>query len=123
MSASSGQRRPPLPPYVSIFDSGSMPLEVLAAHLNGRDFDWFEDSGLQSLAVRIADKLPGNAREKLYRWAGGMDATPVRDLHRVDGEAIARWAAGAYPERTYPAVMIGSSNGAAIHLCAALGIP
>jgi hypothetical protein len=28
-----------------------------------------------------------------------------------------------YPDRPYPAVMIGSSNGAAVHLCAAIGIP
>jgi hypothetical protein len=28
-----------------------------------------------------------------------------------------------YPQRQYPAVMVGASNGAAVHLCAALGIP
>jgi hypothetical protein len=30
---------------------------------------------------------------------------------------------GAYPKRRYPAVAIGSSSGALVHLCAALGIP
>ena len=31
--------------------------------------------------------------------------------------------ASAYPQRRYPAVAIGSSSGALVHLCAALGIP
>ena len=38
-------------------------------------------------------------------------------------EEISRWATGHYPSRKYPAAVIGSSNGALIHLCAALGIP
>ena len=37
--------------------------------------------------------------------------------------AIADWATRLYPQRRYPAVMIGSSNGALIHLAAALGVP
>ena len=38
-------------------------------------------------------------------------------------EEIARWASDLYPRRTYPALAIGSSNGALVHLYAALGIP
>ena len=38
-------------------------------------------------------------------------------------EEIARWAAELYPRRTYPAIALGSSNGALVHLYAALGIP
>jgi hypothetical protein len=41
----------------------------------------------------------------------------------LDMEQVAEWAAGLYPKRAYPAVMIGSSNGALVHIGAALGIP
>lgn len=33
------------------------------------------------------------------------------------------WMTGHYPARRYPGVAVGSSNGALVHLCAALGIP
>ncbi|HEV8714852.1 MAG TPA: hypothetical protein VGX03_18735 [Candidatus Binatia bacterium] len=40
-----------------------------------------------------------------------------------DAEQVAAWMVSLYPQHKYPAVMVGSSNGAAVHLCAALGIP
>src|SRR5262249_51172650 len=33
------------------------------------------------------------------------------------------WVVDQYPRRQYPAVFIGSSNGAAMHLCCAMGAP
>lgn len=112
-----------LPDYVTLFDSGSLPLEALAAHLKGKDYRWFEGSRIRAAAVRVVSHLPGRLREELYRLAGGLDAVPPRRIEDVDAEAIARWATRSYPARQYPAVMIGSSTGAAVHLCAALGIP
>ena len=38
-------------------------------------------------------------------------------------EEVSRWVVSHYPRRRYPAAVIGSSNGALVHLCAALGIP
>lgn len=112
-----------LPDYVTQFDSGSLPLEALAAHLRGEPYDWFAESRLQRRATRLAGRVPGGLREELYRLAGGLDAIPARRIGDVDAEAISAWATSSYPARRYPAAMIGSSTGAAIHLCAALGIP
>jgi len=41
----------------------------------------------------------------------------------VDTEHIAEWVVGHYPRRRYPAVFIGSSSGALIHLAALAGVP
>ena len=38
-------------------------------------------------------------------------------------DALASGVTGLYPRRSYPAIMIGASNGALVHLCAALGMP
>lgn len=40
-----------------------------------------------------------------------------------DAEAVADWMVHCYPKRRYPAIALGSANGAVVHLCAALGIP
>jgi hypothetical protein len=52
-----------------------------------------------------------------------LEAVAPEKLSRVHSERVARWAVTRYPERRYPAVMIGSPSGALIHLCAALGAP
>ncbi len=45
------------------------------------------------------------------------------DLGDVDLGAVADWLAAGYPERRYPAALIGSSNGALTHLAAAAQLP
>src|SRR5205807_4958231 len=67
--------------------------------------------------------LPKPLQEQVYIWSGWMEAVSSRKLAAVSGEEVADWMAGLYPRRQYPAVVVGSSNGAAIHLWAALGIP
>jgi hypothetical protein len=52
-----------------------------------------------------------------------MEALPLRRLREASAERIAEWLVDFYPRRKYPAVMIGSSDGALIHLCALFGIP
>lgn len=70
-----------------------------------------------------ANELPLAAREQLYTWSGWTEACAPHDLTKVRAERVARWMTSLYPRRRYPAVMVGSSNGALTHLCAALGIP
>jgi hypothetical protein len=49
-------------------------------------------------------------------WADAVDADGT-----VDADAVATWIAGRYPAPSYPAVVLGSAHGGAIHLAAALG--
>ena len=47
----------------------------------------------------------------------------MRELQHFDLEQVSRWACSRYPAKTYPAAFVGATNGAAIHLAAALGVP
>ncbi len=108
---------------VANFDSATAMLHALARYLHGKDFPALgQPRALEHLAGAI-DLLGDRAREFIYTWSGWLEAIPPKRLGKVDAEAIARWMVNFYPRRRYPAAMIGSSNGAAVHLCAALGIP
>ena len=112
---------------VAKFDSATAMLRALAAFLHGRDFPMLGGRAqAEPLAARLlglVNRLPEGLRERLYIYSGWSEATPAGKLARVRSEALAGWVAGHYPRRRYPAVMVGSSNGAMIHLAAALGIP
>jgi len=112
------------PPYIANFDSASAMLRATARYLHGQDFPGM---GVQPPAAEpIADlinKLPRLAQEALYTLGSAGEAMPANLLGGVRAEAVAQWMVKEYPEREYPAVAIGSSSGALVHLCAALGIP
>src|SRR6185295_6112823 len=44
-------------------------------------------------------------------------------LGSVDAEEVAGWVTDHYPAGPYPGILLGSSNGAAVHLATALGVP
>lgn len=111
------------PPYLADFDSATAMVRALARHLRG---EGFSDLGLAPVLRPVAlaaNRLPLALRALVYAWGGRMEAGPPRGVDAVKAEDISRWVVDAYPARRYPAVMIGSSNGAMVHLGAALGIP
>ena len=113
---------------VASFDSATGMLRSLARYLHGRDVPAlgsapaFMEPVLAGLFT-AANHLPRRVKENLYSWSGWSEAVPARRLGDVRAEAVAEWIVGHYPQRRYPAIIIGSSNGAAIHLAAALGVP
>ena len=112
---------------VAKFDSATAMLRALAGFLHGRDFPMLggraQAEPLAAGLLGLVNRLPEGLREQLYIYSGWSEATPPAKLARVHSEALAGWVAGHYPRRRYPAVLVGSSNGAMIHLAAALGIP
>jgi hypothetical protein len=106
------------------FDSAPAMLRALGAYLHGRDLPglgiW--PAALEPVA-RLLNRLPRPLRETVYRLGGWWEAIPLGRLGEVQAEVLSRWVVDQYPRRRYQAVAIGSSNGAAIHLWAALGIP
>jgi hypothetical protein len=62
-------------------------------------------------------------REKAYAVSGWVEAVPRGRVGQVRSDELAAWVARHYPRRRYPAVFVGSSNGATVHLAAALGAP
>jgi hypothetical protein len=73
--------------------------------------------------VTVVNALPRRLREEVYTWSGRSEAVPPQKLDQIRAEDVSRWVVSHYPRRRYPAAVIGSSNGALVHLCCALDIP
>lgn len=116
------------PSYVAHFDSASAMTRALANYLHGRDFfllgampAW--RAPYMKLTAHILNRLPNALKEQVYIWSGRFEAVAARKLQQAKTDRVLEWIASLYPKRTYPAIAIGSSNGALTHLWAALGIP
>lgn len=113
---------PPEP--VANFDSATTLLRALAHCLDGEDFPALGIAP-PSLApiVPLGNYLPRAVRRRLYRFGSAQEAIDPDSLGDVRIEDFREWVIEQYPDREYPAVMIGSTNGAAVYLAALLGIP
>ncbi|CUH40918.1 hypothetical protein JSE7799_03658 [Jannaschia seosinensis] len=111
------------PPGIALFDSTSGLADGLAHSLKGRGFPALGQSGLVARLAPLANRLPRRLRQAAFAAGGPSEAISPRRVDSVDAEDIAQWVTDLYPKRRYPAVMIGSSNGALAHACAAMGIP
>jgi hypothetical protein len=111
------------PWFIADFDSASAMAQATARFLHRRDFRGLGLSPwLEPFAI-ATNLLPRPLRRLIYIKSGAMEAIPPARLGEIRAEEVSQWATGLYPQRTYPAIAIGSSNGALVHLCAALGIP
>lgn len=111
------------PKFVANFDSATAMLKANANYLRGEDFPALGSPPLLKLPAATADLFPKKIRIGVYLFSGWNETIPPQKLSRVDPEEFSRWVAHQHPDRRYPAVAIGSSNGAATHLYCALGIP
>jgi hypothetical protein len=67
--------------------------------------------------------LPEALRQPALADAAWADAVSAEDAGRIDADAVADWIVGHYPEQAYPAAVLGSPHGGAVHLASALGAP
>jgi hypothetical protein len=111
------------PNGIAKFDSASAMTLALARFLEGRDFSGLGQSPLLQFGTRAADWIPRHLRERLFAHLGAHEGIKRDAVGTMSMEEVAEWAAGLYPRRRYPALMVGSSNGALVHVGAALGIP
>ena len=114
--------------YIANFDSEAAMLRALGGYLHDHDFPMTGSmppsiEPLMKPLVAAVNALPGRVREAVYTWSGRSEAIPPRKLDQVRAENVSGWVVSHYPQRRYPAAVIGSSNGALVHFCAALGIP
>jgi hypothetical protein len=114
--------------YVANFDSEAAMLRALGNYLRGEDFPMIGSmprsvEPLMKALVAVVNVVPRRVREEVYTWSGRSEAVPPKKLDQVRAEDVSRWVVSHYPQRRYPAAVIGSSNGALVHLYCALGIP
>jgi hypothetical protein len=109
--------------YVAGFDSSGAMLRALARFLDGQDFPALGNPRVLEPLLVAGNLLPARLRERVYAASGGLTAVPAKRLDRPFAEEVAAWMTSLYPRRRFPLALIGSSNGAAIHLAAALGAP
>ena len=114
--------------YVANFDSEAAMLRALGNYLRGEDFPMIGSmprsvEPLMKALVAVVNVVPRRVREEVYTWSGRSEAVPPKRLEQVRAEDVSRWVVSHYPRRRYPAAVIGSSNGALVHLYCALGIP
>jgi hypothetical protein len=108
---------------IARFDSSSCMAQALALFLHGRDVATLSGSRWLDAAMPSINLLPKHLREWIYSIGGMSEGVGAADVPRIDLDGIARWIVEAFPQRPYPAAFIGSSNGALVHLAAALGAP
>ena len=113
-----------MPEPLAGLDSSTTLFRALSRYLHGEELPALGIAPRSAAAVLpYGNSLPTTARRTLYRWGTATEAIDPERLGEVDVEAVREWAAGLYPRRGYPAVMVGSPNGAAMYLAALLGIP
>jgi hypothetical protein len=108
---------------VASFDSATVLHAALAAALRGERFPNLGSGPVAAAAVRVAGRLPWRVLRRIYTRVGASEGVDPARLGDVDLAALAARLADGYPHRPYPAVLVGSSNGALAHLAAALQIP
>lgn len=110
-------------PYIADFDSSAAMVQALGRFLHGGNFPGL---GLPPAiqAIQLATNLlPRSLRKRVYAFGGWVEAVRPERLRSFRADVVARAMVDLYPRRRYPALMVGSSNGALTHLCAALSIP
>ncbi|MFI6074369.1 hypothetical protein ACIA5C_22685 [Actinoplanes sp. NPDC051343] len=65
-------------------------------------------------------ELPDDLRRPALGAEARASAVPLDAVGAIDAEAVAGWIVERYPEPHYPAVLLGSPHGSAVHLTAAM---
>ena len=113
--------------YISLegiadFDSASSMLRAVGRHLHFRDFPQLGIPTSLSKAVPLVNLLPRPLRNTVYSTVGAAESQ--RDLSTFDADSVATATVNHFPAyRKYPAIAIGSTNGALTHAYTALSIP
>lgn len=110
--------------YIADFDSTTSVLSAVSNYLHNRNTPVGGKLGsVPEIVLSFINALPGKVRKSLYKWSGWYDAYPADGLKEIRTEDICEWVVSKYPERKFPALFIGTANGAEAHLAAAMNSP
>ncbi|MGI8419191.1 MAG: hypothetical protein ACR2LN_00950 [Candidatus Levyibacteriota bacterium] len=114
---------------ITKYDSAAFMLDATAKMLQGKAYDVSELmpphmplSVFRGLAG-VFNTLPNEQKIKLSVALSTHAAVKASRLGDIKEEEIAQEIIAKYPKKEYPAIAIGSANGALVHLYASLGIP
>lgn len=114
----------PADKFIAKIDSSSTMLRGAANYLRGKDLSGLAFVPSSRALGALVNAPPKKIRQLVYILGGRKEAVPPEKIPNLRAEEISQWAVNQYSSRrSYPAVLMGSSNGALIHFCAALGIP
>lgn len=111
------------PRYLTDFDSSTALVRALGCALHEQPFRHLGSGPVMGALVRAAGILPKQLAANSFSVGGAAVAIRARQLRRVSAQRFAQWTVDCYPRRPVGAIAIGSSNGAVMHLAAALGSP
>ncbi len=111
------------PRHIACCDTTVTFLSALASFLRREGAPLAAPALLRRAAARAFGALPDEGRAFAARLQAWTAAVPPSALTSFHSEAVAQWVTGRYPRRTYPVVFLGATNGAAIHLAAAVDAP
>ena len=111
------------PPGIARFDSAAAMVKAIASFLHGHDVASLSGSPLLDRTMPAVNYVPRRIREWVYSVGGMTEAIGRAKIRELDFNHIADWITNSFPRRSYPGIFIGSSNGALVHLAAALAIP
>lgn len=113
----------PIPWFTVHFDSSTGLVNALKNSLHGSSTGGMAGVPQNRLLAKLVNLLPQKLELSVYRRGSADKAVPAEKLGEIKAAHFAKWATNEYPRRKYPVIALGSSNGAVVHLCAAMGIP
>ena len=105
------------------FDSSTGLANALANCLHHKGFPGVGSLPENELVAKLVNAIPWKLKKNVYIKGSAKGNIDPGKLGQVRTEDFNTWLTDIYPKRKYPAIMIGSSNGPAVHLAAAMGIP
>ncbi|MFP4089298.1 MAG: hypothetical protein ACLFT3_03255 [Cyclobacteriaceae bacterium] len=112
-----------MPDFTAAFDSSTAMIISLSQFLEGKGFPGTGSMPANEILGKLLDWLPNSLKRNLYAESGRFDGLDAAEIGTVDIADMEKWVCSIYKDQKYPAIAIGSTNGALNHLYAALGIP
>lgn len=111
------------PKFLSHFDSASDFVNANNLFLHNKVFRGQKLPYSGIVYSNLINSLPVSFRKKLYGFGGKVEAFSYKKINSINADEISNWIYDIHPKKKFPAIAIGSSNGALNHLYALLGIP
>lgn len=112
-----------IPDFTAGFDSATAMVISLSQFLEGKGFPGAGTLPSSVTLGKLLNRLPDSWKEKMYAVSGRFDGVDPEQLSEINLGELEKWVTEIVPKKKYPVIAIGATNGALVHLYAALGIP